>query len=158
VILEATAEATPALDLSDIQSSVLRPRPTPYAATFIVLRIDERGAGRAALKRLIPAIASAADPPSSAGDASGSVTLSYHGMQALGVPQESLDGFSAAFKQGMAARAADLGDVGESDPAHWEYPFGTSDAHLAIAALAPTLRASSRSWSRHARPTRICQA
>jgi len=137
VILEATAEATPALDLSDIQSSVLRPRPTPYAATFIVLRIDERGAGRAALKRLIPAIASAADPPNPAGDASVSVAISYHGMQALGVPQESLDSFSAAFKQGMAARAADLGDVGESDPAHWEYPCGTSDAHLAIAALAP---------------------
>src|SRR5439155_25867526 len=116
VILEATAEAPPALDLSDIQSSVLRPRPTPCAATFIVLRIDERGAGRAALKRLIPAIASAADPPSPAGDASVSVAISYHGMQALGVPQESLNGFSSAFKQGMAARAADLGGCGRERP------------------------------------------
>jgi len=31
------------LELDDIQSGVLRPRPTPYAATYIGLRIDDRG-------------------------------------------------------------------------------------------------------------------
>jgi Dyp-type peroxidase family len=133
----APAHETPALELSDIQSGVLHPRPTPYAATFIILRIDEPGAGRAALQRLIPAIASATDLTSPAGAAWVSVALSARGMQALGVPQASLDSFSAAFQQGMATRVADLGDVGESDPTHWEYPFGTPDAHLAIAALAP---------------------
>ena len=35
----------------------------------------------------------------------------------------------------MAARAADLGDVGESSPEHWEHPLGTADVHVAIAVL-----------------------
>ena len=30
-----------------------------------------------------------------------------------------------------------LGDVGESSPEHWEPPFGSSDVHVAIAALSP---------------------
>jgi len=34
----------PMLELDDIQSGVLRPRPTPYAATYIVFRIDARRA------------------------------------------------------------------------------------------------------------------
>ena len=33
------------------------------------------------------------------------------------MPQESLDSFAPEFRQGMAARAAELGDVGESSPA-----------------------------------------
>ena len=37
----------------------------------------------------------------------------------------------------MAARAAGLGDVGESAPEHWEKPFGTPDVHVAISALSP---------------------
>ena len=36
----------------------------------------------------------------------------------------------------MAARAAVLGDVGESDPVHWEKPLGTPDVHVALAFLA----------------------
>ena len=35
----------------------------------------------------------------------------------------------------MAARAAELGDVGESSPEHWETPLGTADVHVALAAL-----------------------
>src|SRR3954447_22790228 len=37
----------------------------------------------------------------------------------------------------MAARAAELGDVGESSPDHWEKPLGTPDVHVALAALSP---------------------
>jgi deferrochelatase/peroxidase EfeB len=33
------------LELDDIQSGVLRPRPTPYAATYVLFRIDDRNAG-----------------------------------------------------------------------------------------------------------------
>ena len=37
----------------------------------------------------------------------------------------------------MAARAADLGDVGESSPANWEKPLGSPDVHVALAVLSP---------------------
>ena len=57
------------LEFNDIQSGVLRPRPTPYAATYILLRIDDRAAGHQLLKQLTPKIASATDLSSPAGDA-----------------------------------------------------------------------------------------
>ena len=34
------------------------------------------------------------------------------------------------FRQGMAARAATLGDTGRSDPSQWEEGLGTGDAHV----------------------------
>jgi Dyp-type peroxidase family len=37
----------------------------------------------------------------------------------------------------MAARAAELGDVGENAPEHWEKPLGSQDVHLVVAGLAP---------------------
>jgi Dyp-type peroxidase family len=127
----------PALDLDDIQAGVLRPRPAPYAGTYILLRIDDPPAGHELLRRLLPTIASAADPTSPAGDTWVSVALSYQGLKALGVPPALLNSFPAEFQQGMAARAADLGDVGDDSPESWERPFGTSDVHLGLATLAP---------------------
>ena len=40
------------LELDDIQSGVLRPRPAPYAATYVLFRIDDRDAGRELMRRL----------------------------------------------------------------------------------------------------------
>src|SRR5213080_2748331 len=108
------------LELDDIQSGVLRPRPTPYAATYILLRIDDRQQGRELLRRLSAVVASAAHPASPASDTWVSCSLTYWGLQALGVPRESLESFAWEFRQGMAARAKALGDTGESSPEHWE--------------------------------------
>lgn len=125
------------LEMNDIQSGVLRPRQMPYVATYLLLRIDDPADGHEMLKRLTPAVASAADVTSPLGDAWIMVALSYQGLKALGVPQASLESFSPEFQQGMAARAAELDDVGENAPSHWEKPFGTSEVHLALAATAP---------------------
>lgn len=124
------------LELDDVQSGVLRPRPSPYAATYILLRIDERRAGRELMRRLCPVVASAARPRSPAGDTWVSVSLTFQGLKALGVPQDSLDSFTWEFQQGMAARATALGDTGESSPERWEQPLGTSEVHVAVVALA----------------------
>ena len=112
------------LELDDIQSGVLRPRPSPYVATYIALRIDDRQAGRALMQRISNAVTSAANPESPLADTWVSAALTYQGLKALGVPEESLNSLSWEFRQGMAARAKDLGDVGESDPSNWEQPFG----------------------------------
>ena len=37
----------------------------------------------------------------------------------------------------MAARAEELGEVGENAPEHWEHPFGSSAVHVALAVLSP---------------------
>src|SRR5215212_1981904 len=63
--------------------------------------------------------------------------FTYHGLKALGVPQSSLDSFAPEFREGMAARATQLGDVGDSSPEHWEKPLGTSDVHVALAVISP---------------------
>ena len=77
-------EALRPLELDDIQNGVLHPRPLPYVATYILLRIDDRRAGRAMLRRLIPDIASAANPTSPDRDAWLSVALTSQGLKALG--------------------------------------------------------------------------
>src|SRR5215217_5138573 len=132
-----TASEGANLELEDIQSGALHGRPNPYVGRYLLLRIDDRAAGRELVRRLHPFVDSgraAADP---AHDAWITVAFTYHGLEALGVPQESLDSFSPEFQQGMAARAAELGDVGESNPARWEKPLGTVDVHVALAVLSP---------------------
>jgi hypothetical protein len=56
------------LELDDIQSGVLRPRPGPYEATYIVLRIDDRNAGRELMGRISKVVTSAANPTSPLAD------------------------------------------------------------------------------------------
>ena len=125
------------LELDDIQSGVLRPRPSPYAATYVLFRIDDRHAGRELMRRFGGVVASAAHPTSPAGDTWVSVALTYSGLEALGVPRASLESFAWEFQQGMAARADALGDTGESSPAYWEKPLGSRDVHVIMTAVAP---------------------
>jgi Dyp-type peroxidase family len=130
-----TAAVESILELDDIQSGVLRPRPAPYAATYILFRIDDRQAGRELMRRVSTVVTSAANPTSPLADTSVSVALSYEGFKVLGVPQDSLDSFAWEFRQGMAARAKELGDTGESSPENWEQPLGTPHVHVALVAL-----------------------
>ena len=125
------------LELGDIQNGALHPRPMPYVGAYVILRIDDRRAGRLLLRRLLPTLSSASQPADPAAQAWVSAALTFQGLEALGVPQESLESFPLAFRQGMAARAAPLGDVGESAPERWESPFGGPGVHLGISALAP---------------------
>jgi Dyp-type peroxidase family len=132
-----TGEATAMLELDDIQSGVLRPRPTPYAATYIILRIDERKAGRELMRRVSEVVTPASSSTSPLADTWVSVALTYQGLKALVVPQDSLDSFAWEFRQGMAARAKELGDTGENGPENWEKPLGTSDIHVVVVAVSP---------------------
>ena len=122
--MELTEVSKTVLELEDIQSGVLSPRPSPYVATYILLRIDDRKAGRELMQKLSTVVASVGHQTSPAGDAWVSVALSFQGLKALGVPRESLESFPPEFQQGMAARAHELGDTGESSPENWEKPLG----------------------------------
>jgi deferrochelatase/peroxidase EfeB len=116
-----SAKPTAALELDDIQAGALQPRPASYAGIYQMLRLDDRHAGRE-MRRLIPYLDSVAsfDPKS---QVSLAVALSFQGLKALGVPEESLASFPPEFQQGMAARACELGDVGRTLPStgrnHW---------------------------------------
>jgi Dyp-type peroxidase family len=132
----SVAEGT-ALELDDIQSGALHERPSPYVGTYLLLRIDDRVAGRELVRHLHGVVASGRASADPSGDSSVTVAFTYNGLKALGVPQASLDSFAPEFRAGMAARAAELGDVGGSSPEHWETPLGTPDVHVAVAVLSP---------------------
>jgi Dyp-type peroxidase family len=126
----------PKLEVSDIQATVLRPRPSSYRGEYVVLRIDDESQGREMLRRIIPSVARADDwwLPTLPGWLG--IAFTFEGLKALGVPQASLDSFPEEFREGMAARASVLNDVGSNAPAKWEYPFGTADMHVALAIYA----------------------
>jgi Dyp-type peroxidase family len=126
--------AVPALELNEIQATVLRHRPAPYFGTHVLLGVDDAKAGRELLRRLLPYVDSAANWWSAA-DPWLSVAISYAGLETLGVPQSSLVSFPEAFRVGMAARARQLGDAGANDPKNWERPFGTGDVHIGLSAF-----------------------
>jgi Dyp-type peroxidase family len=125
------------LELDDIQSGALHPRPSPYAGRHLLLRIDDRAAGRELVRRLHGIVDAGRPSSDPAGDAWLTVAFTYRGLEALGVPEASLQSFAPEFKEGMAARAALLGDVGDSSPTNWEKPLGTPDVHVALAVLSP---------------------
>ena len=64
------------------------------------------------------------------------VGLSFQGLKALGVPEESLASFPRV-PAGHGRPRGRLGDVGENAPEHWEKPLGSPDVHLVVAGLAP---------------------
>src|SRR5215472_15697418 len=126
----------PVVEASDIQATVLRPRPSPYRGEYVILRIGDVEQGREMLRRILPHVAPADEwwVPSLPGWLG--ISFTFEGLKALGVPRASLDSFPIEFRQGMAARAAVLHDFGGNAPANWEHPFGTPDVHVALAIYA----------------------
>jgi len=125
--------SAPKLDVSDIQATILRPRPSPYKGEYVLLKIDEAVQGREMLRRIIPYVAPAEDWWTPSIPAWLGIAFTYQGLKALGLPKLYLDSFPEEFRQGMAARAEILNDFGGNAPSNWETPFGTSDVHIALA-------------------------
>ena len=92
------------VELDDIQATVLRYRPEPYYGTHVMLHVDDARAGRELLRSLTPHVDSAAEWWQ-AGEPWIAVAITYSGLVALGVPEDSLQSFPEAFRVGMAARA-----------------------------------------------------
>ena len=51
--------AVPALEISDIQAVVLRPRPSPYREEYVIIRVDDAAQGREMVRRIIAHVAPA---------------------------------------------------------------------------------------------------
>src|SRR5262245_56422873 len=101
------------VDLDDIQATVLRYRPEPYYGTHIMLHVDEAKGGREFVRRVTPHVDSAARWWQ-AGNSWISVAISYAGLVAMGVPEDSLLSFPEAFRAGMAASGSGLIHIGVS--------------------------------------------
>src|SRR6266568_2014039 len=128
---------SPAIDLHDIQATILRYRPEPYFGTHLFLHINDAHGGREFLRRLAPHISSASDWWT-AEDAWIAIAISYPGLVALGAPEDSLQSFPEAFRVGMAARAEKLCDYGANDPKYWDRPFGSGQIHIQVSIISDT--------------------
>lgn len=124
------------LELDDIQGTVLRNRPMPYVGAYLLFRVDDAIEGRTLIRRLLPHVTSAADWANPADDAWINVVFACEGLRRLGVSEDILAGFPIEFRQGMAARNVFLGDVGASDPAHWDMPHAGTGLHVGLYVMA----------------------
>ena len=134
-----SAVATGALtaqQLADIQGLILRSYKMPRIRGF-VLRVDDRAGVRALLGRLaegdahVPAVRPAT-PWQSKPDFCVNVGITFEGLRALGLPEESLASFPEEFAAGAAERAAEVGDTEDSAPQHWVGGLNTGQAHVLL--------------------------
>ena len=124
-------DATPAdIDLSDIQGNVLRGYTMP-AAAYLMLRISDVAQATALLRRSLPLV-STAETWDRQPAAAINLSFSFAGLQQLGLDPDTLASFPPAFREGMRARATLLGDVGPSDPDHWEF----DEPHVLVSVFA----------------------
>ena len=140
----------PPLVPARVQGNVLRPYGFPVSAHLFVSvgsGEDGRRGGAAALAELLPSITSGAIWTTKP-ETTLNISFTYTGLAALGVPAPLLDSFPAAFREGMAARAAALGDSGRSDPSAWEAGFGTGEIHMLCTTHGTTNAALDASISR----------
>jgi len=114
-----------AVDLADVQGNILRGYRKTRVRHLVLEVIDAArarawvgataGADRAAAPAITPGEHWGDRPP----DVCFNLGVTFAGMTALGIPDSATRRFPEAFREGMAARAATLGDWGDSAPEHW---------------------------------------
>src|SRR5881394_2653788 len=104
------------LEFEDIQHFLIHRSPA-LAARYEFLTFRTPSAGRAWLRAITEKVTTAAAVRSGQLDARWvTVALSWNGIRALGVDDQSLASFPEEFRQGMAARADILGLTGANHP------------------------------------------
>ncbi|MBV8614680.1 MAG: hypothetical protein JOY66_13085, partial [Acetobacteraceae bacterium] len=131
------------IDLADVQTHVLH-SVAPHAGVFIFFRIADPKTFRAFLSdalRLNPdaeplatirseaAHSEAARSPEGPHPSYTHVPFTHAGLSALEVDPDTLDTFPEPFRDGMARRAAILGDTGPAAPEHWDGYLGSRQVH-----------------------------
>ncbi|MDI3283874.1 cytochrome P450 [Polyangium sp. 15x6] len=120
------------IEFEDVQGHLL----LSYAKTFhmrharfLFLHFEDADAGRHFIATKIPEVTTARTrppgPPTTL-----NLAFTFEGLGALGLSAEELESFPEEFREGMARRAAFLGDVGEDAPERWDLlPRGAPALH-----------------------------
>ena len=108
------------LELGDIQGLLARGYGRLRAARFFALTFGAAQATREWLGAVTAEVTPASSDPR---DTAVHVALSAPGLAALGLPSDTLEGFSLEFREGMTTehRRRVLGDLGRDDPAGWSW-------------------------------------
>ncbi|HEU5297395.1 MAG TPA: hypothetical protein VFU71_21635 [Burkholderiaceae bacterium] len=110
----------PAVDLSDVQAHTMRPYKATLAWHF-GFQFNSTADGQKVLSGLRQCLSHAALAPREQ-KLCITLGLTHAGLQALGLPQATLDAFPTAFREGPQLRSERLGDIGRSAPSQWKVP------------------------------------
>ena len=121
------------LELEDIQHYLLT-RPNATIAQYNFITFQRCGSGRKWIDALVDKVGTAKSVMEGSETDMRWVSLAFtfNGLRKLGVDEESLATFPEPFRQGMAARAAMLGDTGVNHPDNWEDNITSEDLHAVV--------------------------
>jgi len=133
------------IDLGDLQGGIVRAYGSTYpVASHLFARVRDPAAARRFLAELWDPVTTAEEwqrgsfPPTTL-----NVALSFRALRALGVPEAILGGFPKEFRDGMGARAEQLGD----DPQAFDQKLRELEVLLAIHGQdADALDAETQRW------------
>ena len=116
---------------ANIQDNVITPILMRYGRSLFIDFTDGAKA-RALLKKLTDLVANARQERR--GDEAFTVNIgfTYAGLNTLGISSDTLASFPEAFRQGNAARAAVVGDLGPNAPEHWDGELGSRECHAMV--------------------------
>jgi Dyp-type peroxidase family len=101
--------------------------------------VEDPAAGRAWLAELVDRVTPALEwDGESTPSATLNLAITHPGLAALGVPRRLLDSFPDDFREGMAARACAIGDVGVNDPQRWEQELASGPRHVLVSTYCVT--------------------
>ncbi|MCH8552107.1 MAG: hypothetical protein LAT62_09235 [Natronospirillum sp.] len=128
------------IDLNDVQGNLVKPygRYGYPVARYLFLQIKQADQARRWLESIIPLVTTGAPWPDRQAQADHpplpdwtlNLAFTAAGLQAIGVPEKSLNEFPDEFRLGMRARCDILGDDGPSAPEHWDPVWHQGDVHL----------------------------
>jgi Dyp-type peroxidase family len=137
---------TVAIDLADVQTHVIRGIDAHFVVYFF-FRISDAKQFRSALPvqsadgriDVVPVFRSEKSMYAKFGNeeiarskgsgAFANIAFTHSGLEALGIDRKTLDSFPEPFRQGMAHRAARLGDEGDAAPERWQGYLGSREIH-----------------------------
>lgn len=146
------------LELDDIQYILLTRVPALTGRYEFLTFGDPRG-GRAWLSAILDKVKSASAVDASIGKDKRWVTVAFtfNGLRAFGVDENALATFPEEFRQGMAARAEILGDMGANHPSHWVGGLNSPNLHAIAILFANDGVERERCEEMHARLVAECQ-
>lgn len=119
-------------DFSSIQGNILRGYASFPHARFLYLIIRDAGHARLFMRNLLDGGYVTPGLWQEKPEAALNLALTFAGLRALDLPEESLATFPPEFREGMKVRADELGDVGKSSPQGWDEPWKTSRVHILV--------------------------
>lgn len=146
------------LELEDLQHFLLIRVPA-FTARYEFLSFRDPFGGRAWLAGISKKVKSVTEVRASVEEDKRWVTVAFtwNGLRALGVDEPSLATFPQEFKQGMAARASILCDIGKDHPDNWVGRLAGPNLHAIAILFARDQKEREQSQTEHAKLIARCK-